>query len=67
MTFEEYCDQAENYYRANIGGIRKGQAYMTYLTIVNPRLENEIVGTDADPYYNDGLLPHFLQVIQERW
>lgn len=67
MTFTDFVNSALNYYRRNIGGMRKGQAYYNYLHDVNPALANEINGTDADPFYNDGLVPYFLQVVESRW
>lgn len=46
---------------------RKGQAYFNSLYDFDPKLADEIRGTELDPFYNDQIITKFLEYILERW
>lgn len=47
--------------------LRDGQAYFNALHEVDPKLADELSGTELDPYYVDSRIPDFLAKVQERW
>jgi hypothetical protein len=46
-------------------GQRKGQAFFNVLYEMEPELAHRVIGTDADPFYDDGKLPDFLLRVAE--
>jgi hypothetical protein len=68
-SFEDYVAQAEAVYRQHAAhGLRKGQAYYNALSEFKPNLAKSIVEENKiDPFYQDGLLPAFLQHVQREW
>lgn len=67
MTLGDYIVKAENRYRGSMSE-RKGQAYYNTLAEIGRHdLTDKVVGTHADPFYNDDALPFFLEVINREW
>ncbi len=47
------------------GTQRAGQAAYNALAVAHPEIAALILGTDADPFYDDARLPRFYQRVQE--
>jgi hypothetical protein len=63
MDFHQFLTQALG---AIPPGIRQGQALMNSLREVHSGLYHA-VPWDLDPYYDDKLVPAFLDWLQDRW
>jgi hypothetical protein len=46
---------------------RTGQAYFNELVRHHPKLAETVRGTDIDPFYNDAIIPEFLDNIAKQW
>lgn len=46
--------------------LRKGQAAFNLLYEINPRIANEILGTEKDPFYIDSRMDIFVKYLYER-
>ncbi len=57
---KEFADEAA-YRTAN--GERTGQALMNALVIVNPEAADIVSELGADPYYDDTLIPKFMELV----
>jgi len=44
-------------------GCRNGQTYMNALSEIDKEVYDDVVGTDADCYYNDSKIKNFLNYI----
>lgn len=47
-------------------GLRQGQAYMIALYYIDPKLYNNIYGTESDCFYQDSQIKKFLQVVESK-
>lgn len=45
--------------------IRKGQSYFNEAYNMNPKLVDQIRGTDIDPFYVDKRVPKFIEFLKE--
>lgn len=63
----KYLGDVVNIYDEVYPDLRWGQAYIAALEIHRPKLAKSIVGTDVDPYFNDKLLPSFMDHIADNW
>ena len=45
--------------------IRKGQAYFNEAYNINPKLVNQVRGTELDPFYIDSRVPEFIKFLKE--
>lgn len=65
VTFEEFCQGADTYYRQNRDYQRRGQAYYNYLATHYPEVaDEEICGSLADPFHSDHVVNTFLQAVR---
>lgn len=48
---------------------RRGQAHFNVLvrSEFDPKFGDSIRGFDLDPFYDDGMVPHLLEALAERW
>jgi hypothetical protein len=70
LTVQEQCGLFDGLHKAIAdasrgGGQRKGQAAFNYLHSQFPALAIDIVGTDADCFYEDRVIPKFLNRLYE--
>lgn len=63
MTFDQFLTETLGH---DTPGVRRGQALMNRLREVHSGLYHA-VPWDLDPYYDDNLIPAFLQWLQDRW
>lgn len=63
MTLEQYLVNVHY----PVASQRRGQWAFNLLFEVRPDLANKVRSTDLDPFYNDGLIPVFLQWVEENW
>lgn len=63
LTDKEWVELVEKTVKYCHEGLRLGQSYMNALSKVNIDLYNEIIATDVDPFYNDNILPRFIEYL----
>ncbi len=66
-TFNEFLKIVDETYDTYSFQWRYGQTIMNVLHGVNPFLYNQIVATDSDCYYNDGIVKLTLQKLEQEW
>lgn len=67
MTFEEFVNNAEWYYRNHQHEYRHGQAVYNYLATVRPDVASQVVGTPSDPYYAKHIPHSFWELVSQAW
>jgi hypothetical protein len=66
LTFQEFCQDANQYFLDNKQDLRYGQAIVNYLAQVRNDLSIKLP-MSCDPYYNDQLTNEFLYWVSENW
>ena len=66
-TFNEFLKTVDETYDTYSFQWRYGQTIMNVLHGANPFLYNQIVSTDSDCYYNDGIVRLTLQKLEQEW
>lgn len=66
MNFHRYLTEANKFYLQSVEHQRYGQALMNYLHKVSP-LAYKSVPEEFDPFYNDALIPDFLDFLSSNW
>lgn len=66
MNYQDYLDEAGRYFVANQPHLRYGQALMNYLWEYSQDLYRDVVSAKLDPYYDDELVPEFLNFVSNR-
>lgn len=65
-TFAEFVHEAERLAREH-RDLRPGQAYYNALWASQPELAEIVRGSEVDPYYHNGRLPDFLELVERYW
>lgn len=70
LTVQEQCDLFDGLHKtiadaSRSGNLRKGQAAFNYLHSHFPALAIDIAGTDADCFYEDRVIPKFLNRLHD--
>lgn len=67
-NFKKYLLDVINFYDDNYPTCRWGQVYLNALSNHQPNLTLKIVNEGKfDPFYNDKLIPKFLDYVQANW
>lgn len=66
-SFEEYAERCEQLFRGNEHDSRRGQIYWNTLVVWRPDLARNEQVRELDPFYIDGLLPEFLDLVAKLW
>ena len=66
-TFNEFLKTVDETYDTYSFQWRYGQTIMNVLHGANPFLYNQIVSTDNDCYYDDGIVRLTLQKLEQEW
>ena len=66
MNFPEYVTKALKVHHAN-PELRVGQSYFNTLYDIKPNMANTIRGTNLDPFYQNRIIPAFLDWVEENW
>lgn len=64
MTYRQFLDLATEYHQ-QYPEMRKGQAFMNFLYMVNPRLHDMISTTEYDCFYDNSRYWNFLQIVEK--
>lgn len=67
MTYEQYFQEANAYFVANQNDLRYGQALGNHLSRVSPIAYIAVCAADLDPYYDDKIVPEFLNFLSSNW
>lgn len=65
-SFEEYVERSETTFRESRHQ-RRGQAFFNVLREWRPDLASDPEVRRTSPFYSDGMLPAFLEVVGSRW
>ena len=66
MNFNQYLTGANAAYVQTNGGLRYGQALYNHIFEVAPQIAYKIPD-ELDPFYDDDIVPAFLNFVQDRW
>jgi len=67
-NFTKYLKEVINCYDGSYPNSRWGQVYLDVLSRYQPNLTLKIVNEGKfDPFYNDDLIPKFLDYVQSKW
>ena len=67
LTFEEYLLEVQKYYNKHEHTLRQGQSAMNVLAKYRFGFYKAIMGTDADPFYQDSRLTKFYVEVARMW
>jgi len=67
ISFKEFLNIIDKTYYEYSFQWRYGQTIMNVLHGVSPKKYNEIVATDYDCYYNDGIVRFTLEKLEKEW
>jgi hypothetical protein len=67
MTYIEFLASARFTLNNLHPAVRKGQALYNLLSVQRPDIGRQIVGTNADPFYDDGHINMFYERVAELW
>ncbi len=67
LSFNDWVIEAALYVAKNVPEQRVGQAYFNSLAFHNESLANFLIGTPADPFYDDQKLHKFFNVAEGLW
>lgn len=68
MTYEQYLKEANAYFVTHQKDLRYGQALANYLgNEVSPIAYIAACAADVDPFYNDDVVPEFLNFLSSNW
>jgi hypothetical protein len=66
--FKRYLEEVVNEYDEFYPRLQWGQAYLSVLSRYQPNMTLKIVkDVKLDPFYNDKLIPKFLDYVQSHW
>lgn len=67
-TFKKYLNDVVNEYDESYPHLRWGQTYMNVLSRCQPNMVIKIFDENrVDPFYDDKLIPKFLDYVQSHW
>lgn len=66
MNYQNYVDEANRYFVQHQKHLRYGQALMNYLWDYSQDLYNDVVSANVDPFYDDAIVPEFLNFVYNR-
>lgn len=66
MNYQDFVDEAGRYFVASMPHLRYGQALMNYLWTYSPDVYNDVVSAKCDPFYDDAIVPEFLNFVYNR-
>lgn len=66
-TFEYWLRQVELDWLYEPNFQRRGQYYMNSLHHLRPEIYNDVSESPHDPFYNDAILPRFLEYVASVW
>jgi hypothetical protein len=67
IPFKDFLQLVDDTYNHYSFELRYGQTIMNVLHGANPFLYNQIVSTDSDCYYDDGIVRLTLQKLEQEW
>jgi hypothetical protein len=67
-NFKKYLNEVVNEYDESYPQLRWGETYLHILAKYQPNMVLKIVKeNNVDPFYNDKLIPKFLDYVQSHW
>jgi len=67
LTYEQYLKEANAYFVTHQKDLRYGQALGNHLSKVSPIAYLAACAADLDPYYDDKVVPEFLNFLSSNW
>lgn len=67
MTYEQYFQEANTYFVFNQRDLRYGQALANHLSLFSPIAYIAVCAANLDPYYDDKIVPEFLNFLSSNW
>lgn len=68
-NFKKYLNEVVECYDDHYPNLRWGQVYLNTLQHYQPNMVLKILNdnNELDPYYNDDVIPQFLDYVQSHW